>query len=244
MFDIVIRRGDTLPKIEKKIYVSGSPFDPTGYTLSFIVSSLDGVQIFANPAEIIDAPNGVIGYQWTDADSTAVVGDIVFARFEAVEGSDKFTVPNNRPLSIMVTSNTSNEYSYSGDPSARPIDRVRFLLSDTDMDKALFTDSEIAYLLLEFTSPYAAAAEAAAIQSSRYTRLAKKTVGPLSIDYGSLSSQWAALEKSLLRRRRQGGAIAITTQNSTSPYFRLGQMDNPEIMKNDKILGDEDVVVI
>lgn len=233
MFDIVIRRGDTLPKIQKKFYVNGAAFDITGYDIVFIVNDLEGGEQLNHTAEIVDAVNGIVAYQWTNADSTAVTADIVFARFQATAGSNILTVPNNRPLSMTLTDIGKNEYSYSGDPAGRPIDRIRFLLSDTNMDRPLFTDKEIQFLLDEYTNPYAAASEAASIQASKYTTLANKTVGPLSIDYGQLSSRWTQLARNLSTRfvGSGGGAVAITTQKNVDPYFRTGIMDNPEINK-------------
>jgi hypothetical protein len=241
-FDIIIRRGDTLPKIAKTFYVGGAPFNLTGFgTPKFIVNEIDGTEIFNHDANVVSAAEGKVDYQWTDADTDLVVDDYAFARFYVEkDANNQLTVPNHRPLSIMLTNTTRHEYSYSGNPSSRPIDRVRFLLQDTNMDKALFTDSEIEFLITEYTSPYAAAAEAAMLQSTKYTNIGDKTVGPLSVSYGDLGRRWAALSMSLLRRsRRSSGARAITTQKSTTPHVRLGMHDLANWSTEDQLLGEE-----
>lgn len=229
MFDIVIRRGDTLPKIRKTLYVNGVPQNLTGYTINFVVDKIDGTQVINNAATAFDIPNGIVEYHWTAADSAAFTDTVGFGKFVATAGSETFTVPNNSPLSILVTSDTVNEFSYSGDPSARPIDTVRFLMGDTDMSKALLTDSEISFILTEYPNPYDAAAEGALTYAARYTDLKDKTVGPLSIRYGETVARWQNLAKSLARRSsRKSGALAITTQASTIPAFKRGMNDFPQ----------------
>jgi hypothetical protein len=247
MHDIVIRRGDTLPLIRKTLYLGGNPVDLTGYDVEFTVNHLDGsTDFFTNDADIVvPAANGVVEYQWTNQDTTDVTDDVAFAFFKATQGTDIFTVPNHRPLSILLTSTTKHEYSYSGDPAARPIDRVRFLLQDTNMDTAFFTDSEIEFTLTEYSSPYATAAELALVQSSKFTNLADKTVGPLSINYGNISERWLKFAASLRNRGRSGsGAQVIMTQVSRGPHVRLGMHDNPVVADDannypDNLLGEE-----
>jgi hypothetical protein len=250
MHDIVIRRGDTLPLIRKTLYLGGNPVDLSGYTVTFQVGKLDGSTFFFDDhvADVVPDATGVVQYQWTDADTTAVTDDAAFAFFRAEKDTDVFTIPNHRPLSLLLTSSTHHEYSYSGDPSARPIDRIRFLLQDTDMDRALFTDSEIEFVLSDYTNPYLAAEELALVQSSKFTNLKDKTVGPLSISYGTTASRWTELAANLRVRGRRssgGGAVAITTQKSREPYFRLGMHDIPAAAANtsvwdpDNLLGEE-----
>lgn len=248
MHDIVIRRGDTLPLIKKTLYLGGEPVDISGYDVSFSVNRLDGSLEFVNSAaEVVSGQIGVVQYQWTEANTTDTTDDVVFAFFQADNGTDKFTIPNHRPLSMMLTSTTKHEYSYSGDPNARSIDRVRFLLQDTDMDRALFTDSEIEFMLAETNGAYGAAEELALVQSSKFTNLADKTVGPLSINYGSISDRWVKLAASLRRRAaRSSGAKAILTQKDRSPHVRLGMHDAPGTYTDTRpenypvnLLGDE-----
>lgn len=241
-FDIVIRRNDTLPVIEKKFYAQGQPVDLSGYTVEFKVFSIDGVtEFFSNPADVVaGGDNNVVHYEWTTQDSIDVTSTYAFARFVATFSSEVLTVPNNRPLSLMLTDNSSAEYSYSGDPSARPLDTVRFLLHDTNMDRALFTDSELLFLLTENGNPYVAAAEAAMVGYAMYVDLKNKTVGPLSVDYGSVASRWRDLAGTLRSRSsKSSGALAITTQSSTAHIFRLGMHDIDVLTQQDILAGEE-----
>lgn len=118
--------------------------------------------------------------------------------------------------------------TYSGDPTSSAKDAVRFLLGATKAPNWIFSDEEIEYVLAGQGNNYSAAAELALIKSSEYTDRQKKSVGPLSIDYGSTADRWLDLSNNLRRRAaRAGGAIAISTQKSQQPYITLGLHDNP-----------------
>ena len=226
MFDIIVHRHDNLPVIQKTAYLNGAPMDLSGYTAKILVFSIDGTVTYIDKAATI--AGSAVQYQFTDADADSITSDYAFMQFQVINGANDFTLPNNRPLSMLLTSATRHEYSYSGDPSARPLDRVRFLLGDTDMDTAVFTDSELQFLLDEFSDVYLASAEAASRQAGVFAKFADKTVGPLSIRYGDQSSRWYELAKSLRGRgARQGGAVAIMTQSSTDHHFILGIHDGP-----------------
>jgi hypothetical protein len=230
-FDIVIRKQDTLPLISRKIYLNGAPVNLTGYAMRFVVVNITGVQLFSNIATMVaSTDNNEVQYQWTNTDSAAAAAGVWFAYFEGTKSGDKLTFPNNRPLSLIVTDTASWEYSYSGDPSKRPIDKVRFLLGDKNMSAALFTDSEILFVLSEFGSnAYFAASDLAATQAGSYSSIADKTVGPLSIRYGEQSNRWTALAKTLRTRGAgQSGAKALFTGNKRDPMFRIGMNDMPE----------------
>jgi hypothetical protein len=119
--------------------------------------------------------------------------------------------------------------TYSNNPMTVPLDRIRFILSDTGASGTwLFSDEELNWQLEEAGSVYAAAAEVAMIMSARYTDKRDKTVGPLSIKYGEIGDRWIKLAESLRKRgSRASGPIAIMTQKNTgSTHFRLGMHDN------------------
>lgn len=234
MFDIVIRKQDTLPLITRRVYLDGVAVDLTGYTFTFQVTSIDGTEIFNNPASVpAGDPTNDVQYQWTNTDSGLVSGGVYFGLFKGTKSGDNLTFPNNRPMSLMVTDSGSWEYSYSGDPSKRPIDKVRFLLGDKNMDQAIFTDSEINFLLTENgQNAYFAAADLATTQAGSYSSYADKTVGPLSIRYGEQANRWTALSKDLRSRgTRQSGAMVVFTGQKAldrGPIFSIGMNDNPE----------------
>lgn len=228
--DIVIRKQDTLPLISRKFYLDGKPVDLTGYALSFTVLDISGVTLFSHPANLIaGGDNNEVQYQWTNTDSAATSAGVWFAYFSGTKSGDKLTFPNNRPLSLIVTDTGSWEYSYSGDPSTRPVDKVRFLIGDKDMSNAVFTDSEIEFMLTEQGgNAYYAGADLAATQAGSYSSLADKTVGPLSIRYGAQSDRWSALSKNLRGRgSRMSGGKVISTATPREPMFRIGMNDFP-----------------
>lgn len=219
--DLIIRSGDDQPSLQ---YVLGE--DLTGYTAKFyIYDPVTGVDVQTYDASIIDPTAGEVE---VEINPTPDVG-FYFARYELVDGAgtNKFTVPNSVPLSLMVTSGTKHEFSYTGNPSLRDIDKVRFLLQDTDTSKATLTDSEIQFLLDEYKNAYSAAAEAALIISAQYAGIKDKTVGPLSIRYGDMVNRYTALSASLRKRAtRTSGAAAVFTGTKRDPIFKIGMGDN------------------
>lgn len=233
MFDVVIRKQDTLPLVTRRVYLDGAAVDLTGYTFTFKVDSIEGVEVFDHPATVPPSdPVNDVQYQWTDTDSGLVSGGVYFAVFKGDKAGDSLTFPNNRPMSLMVTESGSWEYSYSGDPSKRPIDRVRFLLGDKIMDRATFTDSEIEFLLAENgDNAYFAAADLASTQSGSYSSYADKTVGPLSIRYGEQAKRWSTLSADLRKRgtRQSGARVVFTGQKAVDrgPIFSIGMNDFP-----------------
>lgn len=131
--------------------------------------------------------------------------------------------------------------TYSGDPSTSEKDHLRFLLSDTK-EPWLFTDEEIQWAYDEHKNIWQAAEELAMKQAASYTDRKDKTVGPLSIKYGQIADRWFDLAEKLRKRSsRNAGAVAITTQRSRRPYFRLGMMDNPTAAHGDQyeLLGGD-----
>lgn len=94
-------------------------------------------------------------------------------------------------------------WTYSGDPSSSAQDEVRFLIGDTDQDEQLLTDEEIAYTIQVYPddgtaySNYRAAAECARSLSAKFARLVNKTVGSLSLQYGSRAQQFRELAQML-----------------------------------------------
>ena len=117
-------------------------------------------------------------------------------------------------------------YTYSGDPSTSPKDAVRFYLHDRGPSNWLFSDEEINYMIAQQGNVWGAAGELAIVQSTRYTDMRDKTVGPLSIKYGEIADRWLKLANSLKSRgASNSGAMAISTGKGGRPYFRTGMMD-------------------
>lgn len=117
-------------------------------------------------------------------------------------------------------------FSYSA-ALTDPKDIVRFLLHDTDKNKAQLDDDEIKFLLRENPNAYEAAAAGAEFLATRFATKANKTVGPLSIDYGKQADAWRQVAEDIRgRRTRRRGGKAITTQTARPPLFTVGMDDN------------------
>lgn len=133
-------------------------------------------------------------------------------------------------------------WSYSGNPGASDLDRIRFLIQDTDTSDQLFTDEELTYLNTAYGDPYSAAIAAVSTLIAKGSRVAEesKTVGDLSLSVksGALVAQWQALLNQLKAERfRLSPAAPIINSNAIVPTverveedestdFVVGQMDN------------------
>ena len=94
-----------------------------------------------------------------------------------------------------------SSYTYSGDPATSPLDAVRFHLQDT-ADPGLLTDNEIRFLLAEEgDNPYRAAYAGCLTLSRRYAgKSGSRTIGDVSISYGTIAKTYTDLAPSLLSR--------------------------------------------
>lgn len=225
--DIVVRSGDTQPNLQRTLYDSaGVPINLTGYVVTFTVTDpVTGTSVIDEPCAIVGDPtSGTVNLNWPN---TVPTNGFFFAQFSLVSGAETVHVPNATPLSILFTNDSSHEYSYSGNPSLRTVDRIRFLVQDTDTAKALLSDAEIEFLSAEWKNPYIAAAEAATIIGTHYSNYLDKTVGPLSIKYGDQAQRYFSLSQNLRQRGSQNtGALAVITQVDRLPTFTIGMGDN------------------
>lgn len=121
--------------------------------------------------------------------------------------------------------------SYSGNPSASPLDEVRFLTKDTGTSGEWFlTDEEIAYLLAQDTNPKIAASYAANQISIIFGTRASKSIGPLTIRYRDQKqaySELAAQLREMANATSAADAGPFTTQSSMDHIFTIGMHDMP-----------------
>lgn len=133
-------------------------------------------------------------------------------------------------------------WSYSGDPGASDLDRIRFLIQDTDTTDQLFSNEELTYLNTTYGDAYSAAIAAVTTLIAKGSRVQEesKTVGDLSLSVksGALVAQWEALLRHLKAERfRLNPAAPIINANAIVPTverveedestdFVVGQMDN------------------
>jgi hypothetical protein len=121
---------------------------------------------------------------------------------------------------------------------ATDLDRVRFLVGDTDTDDKQLQDGEINYVVGFFGSVYGAAAAICEALAAKYARKCDKSVGDLSLSMSQKSTAYRAMAASL---RSQGsvlctptaGGISIASKDSESadtdrmtPVFARGQFEN------------------
>lgn len=105
--------------------------------------------------------------------------------------------------------------TYSGDPSASPLDEVRFLLSDTDTTAPLLSNAEITYLLAQNgQNVLIAAIHGAETLAGRFARLAGVTrrIGDLTVaqSQSGQAAEYRALAGDLRKRAlAQSGAGVV-----------------------------------
>lgn len=247
MSDIVIGAGDRLPVVTRTVKVDGTPVDLTGGTVLFVVYDPSDMSTALSEAGTINSPatGGSVTYQWSAAAATAVTAGSYLARFVVTLGSRVLSVPNDGYMSLLVSGGGTGAFTYSGDPSLRPLDTIRYLLSDTDPADYYLSDAEIAFHLSETNgSVYQAAHDACYAIAGRFARMAdsvSKSVGDFSLSksYSGKAQQYIALagEFMELATRREhplprANAQALTNIAKRGPIdpdteFWLGIHDNP-----------------
>lgn len=204
MADVTIRKGNRLPQLDRQFLLDDEPFSLVSSTVTFSLwNASTGVQVITNAAcEIVDSPQGEVRYYWSAQDALLEAG-VYLGSFTATFPSARtMTAPNNGMIVIEIFEDTGAEWSYTGDPGARPIDHVRFLSGDTDQSNPQMTDAEIRFLLGEWNGDaYIAAAALCEAAASRYSAKSdqSKSVGDLSIStqYGSQADVFASRARSL-----------------------------------------------
>lgn len=129
-------------------------------------------------------------------------------------------------------------WSYSGDPSTRDEDAIRFEIGDTDEDDQLLSDEEIAYAISIAGTGLAGAAYCCEVLARKFSREADFTLGPLSIKAGQRAETFGAMAKELKAKATTlssgngmyvGGidpADAAKDTGLIQPAFKVGFMDN------------------
>lgn len=116
-------------------------------------------------------------------------------------------------------------WSYSGNPSASDLDKVRFLIGDTDTNNQLLSNEEITFLLTEWNNnAYVAASNAAYSLSAEFSGKSdfSRSVGDLSLStqYGAQAERYGSLAKRLAVQS-SAGAPPFPTASSVA----LGNFD-------------------
>jgi hypothetical protein len=191
MANVTIKRGDRLPVLARQFTLDDEAIDLTGATVTFDMwNASTGAQVITNGlCTVVSASTGDVEYPWSATDATLDAGQYLGA-FTATFTAKTLTAPNNGMISIEIYSEVGSAWSYTGNPAARGIDMVRFLIGDTDADSPQMNDNEISALL----SQTADNAHLAAIYACRAlaTKFASKADYSRSVGGLSISTQYGA----------------------------------------------------
>lgn len=131
-------------------------------------------------------------------------------------------------------------WSYSGNPASSTLDKVRWLVGDTDTTDQQLSDEEIAAALVDAgDNPYVAAIICTEALISKYSRLVTKSVGDLSISYGDIVKNYRSLLGDIRRRSTlqlctpYAGGISVADKevdegdsDVVQPFFKRGMHDD------------------
>lgn len=113
-------------------------------------------------------------------------------------------------------------WTYTGNPTASPLDAVRLLIGDTVEAEPLLSDEEVLYFLTQAGSVEGAAIRACEALASRFAREADIRVGELSV---SLAQRAVAFERraALIRQLIATGWLVFPEAKIREPLFSIDQ---------------------
>ena len=117
-------------------------------------------------------------------------------------------------------------FTYTGDPSEDEVQRLRFLLMDTNPDAPLFSDEELEYLVDEYGNnddmlQYQAFRQAA----TKFAYQIKRSLGPQSEDPTSRLNFFKDRADEL-KAKLQVKGLSLPKYQAPKQFFR-GMQDNP-----------------
>ena len=131
------------------------------------------------------------------------------------------------------------EWSYSGNPATSILDKVQFLIGDTDSDDRQLSDLEINSVLADNADePYATSIACIEGLISKFSRRVTKSVGDLSISYSEILKNYRDLLSGLKTKasiklcKPYAGGISISDKqidegdsDRVQPSFYKGMHD-------------------
>jgi hypothetical protein len=199
MANVTIKKGDRLPVLARQFTLDDEPINLTGATVTFDMwNASTGTQVItAGVCTVVTAATGDVEYPWSANDALLNAGQYLGA-FTATFTGKTLTAPNNGMITIEIFADTASAWSYTGNPDARPIDMVRFLIGDTDAENAQLNDNEITALLVQASNnTNTAAVYACRSLATKYAAKAdySRSVGGLSIStqYGATADRYLNL---------------------------------------------------
>ena len=91
-------------------------------------------------------------------------------------------------------------FTWTGDPAASAVEKIRFEINDRDSTHPKFNDAEIEYIYDEEHSILNASARLCEQLQVRYCDAASRTMGPLRVDLANLANLYAEKAKALRKR--------------------------------------------
>ena len=116
-------------------------------------------------------------------------------------------------------------FTYSGDPSKSDLDRLRFLLMDTNEKAAVFSDEELTFLISEYgTNDVMLQYQAFSQAAIKFAYSIKRSLGPQSEDPTARLNFFKAKADELKAKLVSKGLVVPRYQ--APKMFYKGMMDN------------------
>ena len=135
-------------------------------------------------------------------------------------------------------------WTYSNSDLSTDLNQVRFLVQDTNSDRPLMSDEEIAYLLSNEGSVVGAAAEAATVIATHYGRQINRTAIGVTDEATARATFYLTLAQKLKMKRNatltvfaggrtiSGKEDLAADTDAIQPSFDTGMDDNPGIAQD------------
>lgn len=118
-------------------------------------------------------------------------------------------------------------WTYSGDPSSTPLDEVRYLIGDNDVNAPQLQNEEIEYhLTAHGGNALMAAIDACEGLVAKYARMVTREVGDLRVEAEKLMGHYATLRKRLAQRQGRTSAGVFIGNDKQQRLFKVGMMDD------------------
>lgn len=229
MANVTIKRGDRLPVLARQFTLNDTAVNLTGSTVAFdLWNASTGVQVItAGVCTVLDFAEGEVEYPWSATDATLPAGQYLGAFTATFTNPTRtLTAPNNGMIVVEIFSDTGASWSYTGNPDARPIDMVRFLIGDTDADSQQLSDNEITALLtLASDNKTLAAISACRALATKYASKSdySRSVGDLSIStqYGATADRYLKMASVLEVQNAQQNPPAPTFDSTALGDFKF-----------------------
>lgn len=241
-----LRSGDRIPAFKRTITSGGDVVNLTGATdvLFKVADPVSGTTLVSGSADITSALEGKVSYELTDTDVLDLPVGSYFFWYEVDFSGKTLTAPNNEPETLIITDATNSRFSYTGDPSSRNLDAIRFYIGDTDESDYFLYDGEIEFLLatwLDKTNSllYVASLAADAI-AAKLAREVSYSADGVSVSTDQLQTKFQTLAEQLREQYKKevsiGAAVFFTSDFWEMNYdpaikplsFGIGMHDNPE----------------